>query len=98
VILGAIASATARCIVECPFEYAKVKRQTGQTWLLKDGYTGFGVSYIRTFGLMNCYFCILDSLRRHTNVFKYQIGQFFGSGTAAMMAFWVVWPFEVLKN
>ena len=29
VILGAMASATARAIVECPFEYAKVKRQTG---------------------------------------------------------------------
>ena len=26
VILGGIASATARAIVECPFEYAKVKR------------------------------------------------------------------------
>ena len=47
---------------------------------------------------MTSYFCILDSLRRHTNVFKYKVGQFFGSGAAAMMAFWVIWPFEVLKS
>jgi len=98
VVLGAMVSATARAIVECPFEYAKVKRQTGQQWLLKDCYTGFGVLYIRTFGLLNCYFIILDSLRRHTNVFKYKIGQFFGSGMAAMVSFWFIWPFEVLKN
>jgi solute carrier family 25 carnitine/acylcarnitine transporter 20/29 len=29
VLLGAFASATTRAIIECPFEYAKVKRQTG---------------------------------------------------------------------
>jgi solute carrier family 25 carnitine/acylcarnitine transporter 20/29 len=29
VFYGGMASATARALVECPFEYAKVKRQTG---------------------------------------------------------------------
>ena len=53
---------------------------------------------MRTFGLMNMYFILLDSIRRHTNIFDYKVGQFFGSGTASMLAFWCVWPFEVLKN
>jgi len=26
------------------------------------------------------------------------IGQFFASGSAAMIGFWVIWPLEVLKN
>jgi solute carrier family 25 (mitochondrial carnitine/acylcarnitine transporter), member 20/29 len=65
---------------------------------LADGYTGFRVLYIRTFGLMTTYFLILDSFRRHTNIFQYKVGQFFGSGLASMFAFWLVWPFEVLKN
>ena len=30
-----------RSIIECPFEYAKVKRQTGQTWVVRDIYKGF---------------------------------------------------------
>lgn len=98
VLMGAFASASSRAIVECPFEYAKVKRQTGQNWKLVDGYTGFGVLYMRTLGLMTMFFCIIDSMRRHTNIFKYKIGQFFGSGCASMVAFWCVWPFEVLKN
>ena len=29
VFMGGLASATARAVVECPFEFAKVKRQTG---------------------------------------------------------------------
>jgi hypothetical protein len=29
VMLAGIFAATARAVVECPFEYAKVKRQTG---------------------------------------------------------------------
>ena len=29
ILYGAFASASSRAIVECPFEYAKVKRQTG---------------------------------------------------------------------
>jgi len=74
VLIGALASATTRAVIECPFEYAKVRRQTGQTWKLADGYTGFRVLYIRTLGLMSTYFCILDSLRRHTNVFNYKVG------------------------
>ena len=49
-------------------------------------------------GLLIAFFSILDSFRRHTNIFNYKVGQFFASGTAAMMAYWIIWPFEVLKN
>ena len=27
-----------------------------------------------------------------------KIGQFIASGTAAMLAYWIVWPFELMKN
>jgi hypothetical protein len=98
VIVGAITSATWRSIAECPFEYAKVKRQTGQQWKLLEGYTGFGILYARSVGVLIAFFSILDTFRRHTNIFHYKAGQFLGSGTAAMMAYWIIWPFEVLKN
>ena len=27
-----------------------------------------------------------------------KLGQFVGSGSAALMSYWLVWPFEVLRN
>ena len=32
VFLGGFIAGSARSLIECPFEYAKVKRQTGQVW------------------------------------------------------------------
>ena len=69
VLAGVIASVS-RAVVECPFEYAKVRMQTNQKWKLKDVYTGFTPLLARTTGLMTLYFVIIDSLRRHTNMFN----------------------------
>ena len=54
--------------------------------------------YPRTAGLMTFYFCCIDCLRRKTNLFKTKWGQFLASGGSAMVAFWIIWPFETLKN
>ena len=66
--------------------------------MLKDAYTGFGITLLRNIGLMVSFFSMFDTIRRNTNIFHYKVGQFFASGTAAMIAFWVIWPFETLKN
>jgi hypothetical protein len=47
---------------------------------------------------MTYYFCMVDTLRRKTNLWDYKLGQFLISGGAAMTGFWVIWPLEVLKN
>jgi len=91
-------AATARALVECPFEYAKVRGQTGQSWHFLQAYKGFEMLYPRTLGLMTTYFVLIDSIRRHTPAFNYKIGQFLASGGSAMFAFWLVWPLETLKN
>ena len=39
-----------------------------------DGYTGFSILYMRTLGLMTSFFIIIDSMRRHTDIFKYKVG------------------------
>ena len=74
VVASGLMSAAARAIVECPFEYAKVKRQTGQTYALRNAYTGFGVLYVRTSGLMTSYFCMIDTIRRKTNLVSHKLG------------------------
>lgn len=95
---GLVASFT-RSVIECPIEFAKVARQTGQSWAMKSIYKGFGLQLARTGGVMTTYFIIIDSCRRnYPEIFKTQFGQFVASAGAATFGFWVVWPFEVLKN
>jgi len=98
VICGGIISGTCRSLVECPFEYAKVKGQTNQPWVMRDIYKGFTNLYPRSTILMTCYFIQVDYYRRHTKMFETKPGQFFVSGSSAMIGFWIIWPFEVLKN
>lgn len=100
VVIGGVIASTARAIIETPLELAKVRRQTGQTWSFRGLYQGFGVTWIRTVGLMTTYFILLDSIRRHYNDFFQRplIGPFLVSGSAATIAWWIVWPFENMKS
>ena len=41
VILGGVCASFVRSCIETPFEYAKVKKQTGQNWSIKSAYKGF---------------------------------------------------------
>jgi solute carrier family 25 carnitine/acylcarnitine transporter 20/29 len=100
VLVGGAIASTVRSIIETPLEFAKVRRQTQQTWELKHVYRGFGVTWFRTMGLMCTYFIIIDSFRRHyPQIFTTPIlGPFFASGFAATFAWWVVWPLEYMKS
>jgi solute carrier family 25 (mitochondrial carnitine/acylcarnitine transporter), member 20/29 len=84
--------------MECPFEYAKVRRQTGQSWQFSHIYKGFLVVNVRNAGLLTSFFIMLDSLRRNTKAFETKFGQFLATGTAACLSFWFIWPFEFIKN
>jgi hypothetical protein len=47
---------------------------------------------------MTTYFVLIDTLRRNTDLFKTKFGQFLASGFSASAGFWLIWPFETLKN
>ncbi|CAH1242899.1 SLC25A13 [Branchiostoma lanceolatum] len=98
-VAGACGS-TARAIIECPLELAKIRRQTGQSWQFSGIYKGFGVTWCRTMGLMCTYFILVDSTRRHfPEIFKRPLmGPFLTSGVAATLAWWIVWPLENMKS
>mmetsp|Transcript_493 Transcript_493/g.661 ORF Transcript_493/g.661 Transcript_493/m.661 type:complete len:288 (+) Transcript_493:111-974(+) len=98
VVAAGFTAASCRAVIECPFEYAKVKGQTGQKWQISQVYKGFTTLYPRSTGLMTLYFCLVDRFRKHTNLFDTKMGQFFVSGFSACCGFWMIWPFEVLKN
>jgi solute carrier family 25 carnitine/acylcarnitine transporter 20/29 len=99
VVLAALLASTSRAIIECPIELAKVKRQTNQSWAVKELYKGFPLQLIRTGGVMTTYFICIDTIRRKAPAtFDSVLGQFLASSCSATLGFWLVWPFEVLKN
>ena len=97
-VLGAgVVGATARTVLESPIEYAKVKGQTNQQWRLNEVYRGAGLQWARTGPMMTLYFCLFDACKRNGYA-STSVGQFVSSGGCALLGFWVVWPFENLKN
>uniref|UniRef100_A0A6V0GCZ8 Mitochondrial carrier protein n=1 Tax=Zooxanthella nutricula TaxID=1333877 RepID=A0A6V0GCZ8_9DINO len=99
-VCSGVAGASARAVVESPIEYAKVKRQTGQTWRFAEAYQGFYMQLPRTVGMMTFIFCSVDSLRRWTGgeALKRPAYQFITWGGVSMLGFWFIWPLETLKN
>ncbi len=80
VLTAGFAASLARAFIETPLEFVKVRRQTGQPWLVAGSpaaalrapgaevaqlYRGFGVSFARTWGLMGSFFVMVDGLERH---------------------------------
>lgn len=47
---------------------------------------------------MTLYFCFVDLARKHTNLFSTSAGQFLVSGGSSVIAWFLIWPLEVLKN
>lgn len=99
-VASGMCGASARAVVESPIEYAKVKRQTGQAWHLREVYQGFFIQYPRTVGMMTFIFCGVDSVRRWTGgeALKRPHWQLVTWGGVSMMGFWIIWPLETLKN
>ena len=95
--LAGFMGATSRTVLESPIEYAKVKGQTGQRWAPREIYQGSGLQWLRTGPMMTLYFCLFDACTRN-GLTTTGAGQFFCSGGSALVGFWVVWPFETLKN
>ena len=80
-------------------EFAKVASQTNQSWSLRQCYSGFSMQWVRTWGVMSTYFCLIDSTRRHyPGAFSNPLGQFAVSAGSATLGFWIVWPFEASQS
>jgi hypothetical protein len=65
---------------------------------MKSIYKGMENQYPRTTGMMMLYFMQVDTFRRKTNLMNSGFGQFFVSGWSSLVAWFLTWPLEVLKN
>mmetsp|Transcript_5004 Transcript_5004/g.10779 ORF Transcript_5004/g.10779 Transcript_5004/m.10779 type:complete len:306 (-) Transcript_5004:2125-3042(-) len=115
-VLGAgLFAASVRATFESPLEFMKVRRQTGSNWRiygtwqeslrhpLKEFshiFTGFGITWMRTAGLMTSFFVMVDYGYRYVpDLFNAPlIGPFMKGGVCATMSWWLIWPFETMKS
>jgi len=98
VILGGIVASLLRSVVECPVEFAKVKRQTGQQWQISAVYKGYVPLLWRTTGMLTIALSVTDTLRRNTRFYESVWGLFLVGGLSGLFAWTVVWPIENIKN
>lgn len=64
-IISSFVASTARAIVETPLELIKVRLQVGTKWNYGSLFQGFGVTWVRTIGLMTTFFVLCDTADRH---------------------------------
>lgn len=98
VLFAGMMSGAIRSFVETPFEFVKVRRQTKQSWDIKSFYTGLHLNLVRNTMLLSIYFVLVDWFWAETTAYEYKAGQFLINGGSALLAYWVIWPLEVLKN
>ncbi|GMH48864.1 hypothetical protein TrRE_jg5190, partial [Triparma retinervis] len=63
-------------------------------------YTGFGATFLRTWGLFTAFFCLVDLSVRHINhvISAPVYGPFFKGSVCATAAWGFAFPFEVAKS
>eukprot|EP00455_Lapot_gusevi_P008708 TRINITY_DN1381_c0_g1_i3.p1 TRINITY_DN1381_c0_g1~~TRINITY_DN1381_c0_g1_i3.p1 ORF type:complete len:300 (+),score=67.79 TRINITY_DN1381_c0_g1_i3:55-954(+) len=100
VFAAGLVSSTARSIIEAPLELIKVRQMTNQPWNIRSLYSGFGVTFLRTWGLMGTFFVLVDSAVRHFPelINTPGVGSFIKGGVCSTLAWTLVWPFELMKN
>lgn len=99
VFAAALCSSLCRAVVESPFEYAKVMRQTDSAWALKDMYRGFGMQVARSTGMLLCIFGPYDVVRTKKPEWMSTLGrQWLTTTLVCGGSYAVIWPLETLKN
>jgi hypothetical protein len=110
VLVGSMASATARTVVETPFELAKVRSQTGGSFRAKAGvfslaqvselYTGAFATWARGALMLTSFFVLCDYSERAAPALMSapMLGGFIKGGLCATVAWAVAWPVEVVKS
>lgn len=98
VFASALFASITRSVVESPFEYMKVMRQTDSKWLLKDIYQGFTIQTIRTTSMLMWIFVPYDVIKTKTNLMSTYKGQFVCTTLICCWCYAISWPFETLKN
>lgn len=107
-LAGAVAT-TARALIETPLEVLKIRAQcglprfpagAGARVAAQELSRGFGITWLRLYCALGGFFILVDHAERHHGelIRTPYVGSFIKGGICATAAWWVAWPFEVVKS
>jgi solute carrier family 25 carnitine/acylcarnitine transporter 20/29 len=97
-VAAGFACGIGRAVVECPFEFIKVRKQTEKKINLWNLYQGIKPLTLKNSLMIGFGMCMLDSIRRNTNAWNHSYGLFLASGFCTLFSHLIIWPIEVFKN
>jgi len=97
VIVAGFCGGVGRGLVESPFEFVKVRRQVDQPWKLRDVYRGSGVTLVRNSILFMNFMVVMDVLKKLVPGGD-QLGPFVTGAVCSNVAWFSIWPLDVLKS
>jgi len=112
ILVGGVASAAARTVVETPFELIKVRLQTGgsgragggasllSTAQLAELYTGAGPTFYRATLMLGSFFVLCDYFERLAPELMAVplLGGFVKGGVCSTAGWVIAWPYETVKS
>ena len=84
-------------MVESPFEYAKVMRQTGRSWVMSDCFRGFAAQTTRTTAMLMFIMGPFDVVKTKTKLLQ-TYGPFAVVTGICGCSYAIIHPLESLKN
>eukprot|EP00804_Cyclotella_cryptica_P026679 CCRYP_007917-RA/>CCRYP_007917-RA protein AED:0.12 eAED:0.12 QI:122/1/1/1/1/1/3/398/286 len=98
VVLAGWAGGIGRGIVEGPFEMVKVRHQVVTHWALRDVFQGFGATLFRNSFLFSSFVIYMDILKQQLERTNTNLAPFLKAGICANLAWFTVWPLDVVKT
>mmetsp|Transcript_8430 Transcript_8430/g.18926 ORF Transcript_8430/g.18926 Transcript_8430/m.18926 type:complete len:194 (+) Transcript_8430:478-1059(+) len=87
-----------RGLVEGPFEMVKVRRQLVSGWKFGDVFQGFGATLFRNSFLFSSFVIYMDILKQQLHQHDMTLSPFLKAGLCANLAWFSVWPLDVVKT
>jgi hypothetical protein len=97
-VIAGVMSGVCRSLVECPFEYVKIRRQVDFKFSYRNIYHGLIPLTIKNSPMVCIGFCLIDIFRRNTNAWNSSLGIFFATGFSTVLCNLIVWPLEIFKT
>ena len=73
-VVAGFAAGSLRSLIECPFEYFKVRRMCGKSAHMSESFSGFRTLFLRSTILLTTYFTYVDAMRRGTTLMEHPLG------------------------
>ena len=98
VVIAGFCGGIGRGLVEGPFEMVKVRRQVVSGWKFTDVFQGFGATLFRNSFLFSSFVIYMDILKQQLEQNQMELSPFMKAGLCANLAWFSVWPLDVVKT